>query len=128
MTTVQLPTARLMMTAQDLIDRARAAIREVDAADVVARCAAGESVVLLDVRDRHEVNLTTIPGAVHLSRGTMEGRIEAMVPRTACVVIVCASGNRSALAAVTLQQMGYADVASLRGGIRAWVEAGGEIE
>jgi rhodanese-related sulfurtransferase len=58
----------------------------------------------------------------------LESAVEARVPRDRRVVVYCASGNRSALAADTLQRMGYTDVASMRGGIRGWVDAGGEIE
>jgi rhodanese-related sulfurtransferase len=57
----------------------------------------------------------------------LESQIEAKVPRDARVVLMCASGNRSALAAVTLQQMGYGNVASLAGGFRDWVASGGEV-
>jgi rhodanese-related sulfurtransferase len=64
---------------------------------------------------------------VLLPRGVLEQNIERVAPRDRKVVIYCASGNRSALAADTLQQMGYNDVASMEGGIRAWVDAGGEI-
>jgi len=54
--------------------------------------------------------------------------VETRVPRERPVVVYCASGNRSALAADTLRAMGYADVTSMRGGVRAWADAGGEIE
>jgi rhodanese-related sulfurtransferase len=87
-----------------------------------------EPLVLLDVRDQQEVNLGKIPGALHISRGNLETKVEAQIPRDAQVVIYCASGNRSAFAAETLQRMGYGDVASMAGGIRAWIDAGGEVE
>jgi rhodanese-related sulfurtransferase len=57
----------------------------------------------------------------------MAAAIEAKVPRDARVVLMCASGNRSALAAVTLREMGYENVASLAGGFRDWVASGGEV-
>jgi rhodanese-related sulfurtransferase len=74
------------------------------------------------------VNLGKIPGAVHISRGNLETKVEAVIPRDANLVIYCASGNRSALAAVTLKEMGYQNVASMSGGFRGWVEAGGDVE
>jgi rhodanese-related sulfurtransferase len=74
------------------------------------------------------VNLGMIPGAIHLDRGRLESKVEAAIPRDATVVLYCAVGNRSALAAETLEKMGYTDVASLDSGFRGWVEAGGEIE
>lgn len=87
-----------------------------------------QKVVMLDVRDQNEVNLGKVPGAVHISRGMLESKVEAAVPRDANVVIYCASGNRSALAAVTLQEMGYASVASMSGGFRDWSSEIGEVE
>src|SRR5205823_6396185 len=85
-------------------------------------------VVCLDIREKPEVNLGRIPGAVHLARGSMETKIEALIPREKRVVIYCANGNRSAFAADTLQQMGYRDVASMAGGFRDWVALGGDVE
>lgn len=115
-------------TGQQLLDDARARVREIAARDAIALQRREPSVVFLDVREQPEVNLGKIPGAVHLARGSMETKIEALVPRDAHVVIYCANGNRSAFAADTLQQMGYADVASMAGGFRDWVEAGGDVE
>ena len=57
-----------------------------------------------------------------------EERVEALIPKDRNVVIYCRSGNRSVFAADTLQEMGYANVASMAGGIGAWVDAGGEVE
>ncbi len=105
----------------DLINAAKSRIREVDPSDVAQMPG---HVVLLDVREPNETNLARPKGAVVIPRGLLEGSVEAAVPRDARVVIVCASGNRSALAADTMQQMGYTDVASLRGGFKAWHAAG----
>lgn len=117
-----------MKTYYELINEVKQRVREVTPDEVMAMQSRGEPVTLLDVRDQQEVNLGKIPGAVHISRGTMEGKIEAVIPREANLVIYCASGNRSAFAAETLGQMGYRDVASMKGGIRGWVEAGGDVE
>src|SRR6476619_6742280 len=105
-----------MKSGTDLINDAKTRIRQVDAKEAMATHAKGGS-VFLDVRDLPEVNLGRIPGAVHISRGNLETKIEGVVPRDADVVIYCASGNRSALAADVMQQMGYKSVASLAGGI-----------
>ena len=112
----------------DLIREAKARIREVSARDVQEMRRRGDDVVLLDVREPNEWHLGRIPGAVFLPRGNLETKIEALVPREKSVVIYCASGNRSALAADTLREMGYADVASMAGGWRDWVGAGGDVE
>jgi rhodanese-related sulfurtransferase len=117
-----------MKTAAQIIADAKARITEVPVDRLVEMLESTKPPILLDVRDQQEVNLGKIPGALHLSRGNLETKIEALVPRDANVVIYCASGNRSAFAADTLQQMGYNHVASLAGGFRAWAEAGGDVE
>ena len=111
----------------DLIQEAKQSIREVTPKDVREMQGRNEPLVLLDVRDQNEVNLGRIPGAVHISRGTLEGKVEGVIPRDANVVIYCASGNRSALAADTLPQMGYQHVSSMTGGFRDWVGTGGLV-
>jgi rhodanese-related sulfurtransferase len=117
-----------MKSYADLVSEARTRVPEVTVADVRAMREAGTPVVLVDVRDQSEVNLGFIPGALHVSRGTLEGKIERVVARDAKVVLYCSSGNRSLLAGDMLRQMGYYDVSSLAGGIRAWVEQGGELD
>ena len=115
-------------TGQQLLDEARARVNEIFARDAIALRAAKPDVVFLDIREQPEVNLGRIPGAVHLARGSMETKIEALIPREKRVVIYCANGNRSAFAADTLQQMGYRDVASMAGGFRDRVALGGDVE
>lgn len=116
-----------MKSAQDMYASAKAEITEISVADVQARLAGGETLVLIDVREQNEWNLGHPEPAISIGRGVLEGQIEARVPRTATVVLSCQSGNRSALAAKTLQEMGYANVSSLAGGFQAWVAAGGPI-
>jgi len=117
-----------MKTGADLLAEVKARVKQVTVQDVLDMQRRGERITLLDVRDLHEVNLGKIPGTVHLSRGNLEMKIEAAVSRDARVVIYCATGNRSAFAAETMELMGYRDVASMAGGFRAWVEAGGDVE
>lgn len=116
-----------MKSGTDLINESKARIRQVNATEAQAVHARGGA-TFLDVRDLQEVNLGKIPGAVHVSRGNVETKIEAVIPRDAEVVIYCASGNRSAFVADVMQQMGYSNVCSLAGGIRGWAESGGEID
>lgn len=116
-----------MTSGTDLINEAKARIRQVNASEAQALHARGGA-TFLDVRDLQEVNLGKIPGAVHISRGNLETKVEAVIPRDAEVVIYCASGNRSAFAADTMQRMGYTNVCSLAGGIRGWAESGGDID
>ncbi len=116
-----------MKSGTDMINDSKSRVRQIDAAEARTLHDAGGA-TFLDVRDQPEANLGRIPGAAHISRGNLETKVEAIVPRDANVVIYCASGNRSALAADTLQQMGYTSVCSLAGGFRGWAEAGGDIE
>jgi rhodanese-related sulfurtransferase len=115
-------------TADQILAEAKARITEHTPAEVRAMMDRGDKIVLLDVRDLPEVNLGRIPGAVHISRGRLEQNVEAAIPRDAQVVIYCASGNRSALAAVTLAEMGYDQVSSMSSGINGWLATGGEVE
>ena len=107
---------------------AKQRIREVTADDVQAMRDRGEPVTLVDVREPAEWAAGHLPGATHIPRGEIETGAESQLPRDARIVVYCAAGGRSALAADTLQQMGYANVASMRGGIQAWADAGGEID
>jgi rhodanese-related sulfurtransferase len=112
----------------DLVNDAKTRIREVSPKDVQAMQQRGDDAVYLDVREPNEWNLGRMPGAVHIPRGTLETKIEQTIPRDREIVIYCAGGNRSALAADTLQQMGYERVASMSGGWRDWVQSGGAVE
>ena len=115
-------------TATDLFSEARARITQVPPQEVMRLRETHPATVLIDCREPNEWNLGHVPGAVFIPRGILESNVEAAVPRTAKVVIYCASGNRSALATETLLQMGYTDVSSMSGGIRGWVDAGGDID
>lgn len=117
-----------MKTGRQLTEEAKKRIKEITARDVIQMRARGEDFVIVDVREDREWNLGHVPGAVHVARGTLEGTIEGAVPRERKVVLYCARGNRSALAADTMREMGYRDVVSLADGIQSWVDAGGEIE
>jgi rhodanese-related sulfurtransferase len=122
------PLPDAMKTATDLINEAKARITEVNAERVQEMQERGEPVVYLDVREQNEWNMGHLPRATLIPRGVLESTIEQRVPRDAQIVVYCASGNRSALAADTLQEMGYGKVASLAGGYRAWVAIGGMVE
>jgi rhodanese-related sulfurtransferase len=115
-------------TGEDLVEEARAQIEEVSPEKVQEMQARGEDVIYLDVREPNEWNLGRLPGAVHLPRGNLESKVEGMIDRGARVVIYCARGNRSALAALTMKEMGYDRVASMSRGIQGWTEINGEVE
>lgn len=115
-------------TGDDLLEEARSRITEISPPAVAVLRDQGEEVTYLDVREPNEWNLGRIPGALFLPRGQLESKIEELVHREARVVIYCARGNRSALAADTMQQMGYENVASMSGGFQQWAMEGREVE
>ena len=114
-------------TAQELIDEAKQQIKEVTPEQVRDMQARNERVVYLDVREPNEWNLGRLPRAIHLPRGNLETKVESIIDRKQKVVIYCARGNRSALAALTMKQMGYENVASMARGFVGWADINGEI-
>jgi phage shock protein E len=85
--------------------------------------------LIVDVREREEFIKGHISGAKHISRSVLEQRVFELASDWASPILVyCAGGNRGALAADTLQKMGYQNVFSLKGGLLGWLEAGGLVE
>ncbi|MFG0285067.1 MAG: rhodanese-like domain-containing protein [Phycisphaerales bacterium JB039] len=108
-----------------IVDDARSRIRECGIEDVKARLDRGETLRLVDVREQSEFAAGRLPGAIHLGKGVIERDIEDVIPDTGAeIILYCGGGYRSALAADNLQKMGYTNVISMDGGIRAWREAG----
>ena len=100
-----------------------ASIDEVDVSEAVRRQSAGA--VLIDVREPDETQSGSVARALLVPRGMLELQIEQKVrDRNQPVVLMCAGGTRSALAAKTMLDMGYTDVVSLAGGFNAWKDAG----
>ena len=118
----------MLKSGQDLIDEARQQIEEVTPEQVRELQTSNEPVVYLDVREPNEWNLGHLPRAIHLPRGNLEGKVEGLIDRNQKVVVYCARGNRSALAALTMKQMGYERVSSMSRGIQGWADISGEIE
>jgi molybdopterin/thiamine biosynthesis adenylyltransferase/rhodanese-related sulfurtransferase len=109
-------------TPRDLLNAAKAEIREVQNTDVAAQL---DHYVLLDVREPDEYEQGAVPGAVHIPRGQLEFSVEGrLVDKTRPVAIYCAGGVRSAFAAKTLQDLGYSDVVSIAGGFNKWKDDG----
>jgi rhodanese-related sulfurtransferase len=112
-----------------VVEEARSRIRECTIADVKAKLSRGERFEFVDVREDHEYAADHARGARHVGRGILERDIETVIPdKTAEIVLYCGGGYRSALAADSLRQMGYTNVSSMMGGIKAWREAGYPIE
>ena len=108
-----------------IVDDAKTRIRETSIGEVKAKMDRGEKFLLVDVREESEWARGHIPNAVHLGKGVIERDIEKAIPeKGATVVLYCGGGFRSALAADSLQKMGYSNVISMDGGWREWTQAG----
>jgi rhodanese-related sulfurtransferase len=96
-------------------------VRELTVDNVKAKLDRKETFYLVDVREESEFAKDHLPGAMHLGKGIIERDIETAIPQTdAPIVLYCGGGFRSALAAESLQKMGYTNVWSMDGGIRGW--------
>ncbi|NVB36308.1 molybdopterin-synthase adenylyltransferase MoeB [Pseudenhygromyxa sp. WMMC2535] len=120
-----------MATFNQVLSRVKSDIREVSVEETKARVLdnPGDAPVLVDVRERDEYEQGFIPRAEWIPRGFLELKIEDLVgDREREVIIYCAGGVRSALAARSLVELGYTKVSSMAGGFRAWKNAGYDFE
>jgi phage shock protein E len=109
---------------EKLVAEAKKNITEISPKEAAAKLQ-DHAAVIVDVREKDEWDEQHIPNAIHLSRGTIELDIEEKVPDPDAVVIChCGGGGRSALAAESLRKMGYKNVRSMAGGLKAWKAAG----
>jgi molybdopterin/thiamine biosynthesis adenylyltransferase/rhodanese-related sulfurtransferase len=113
----------------EYIKQVKAEIDEIDPS-AVSEILGADGVVIVDVRESDEWDAGHIPGAKFVTRGHLESRIEGAAPdRSERVILYCASGNRSALAAKTLrEQLGYEHVESMTGGYTLWKDRGYAVE
>jgi rhodanese-related sulfurtransferase len=125
----------MVKSAAEMVAEANAAVGTVSVEEA-KRLVGKDDVVFVDVREGAELATQgKIPGAVHAPRGHLEFYADPTAPRHLPelasgkrLVVYCASGGRSALAAKTLKDMGIDKVANLRGGFTAWQQSGGAIE
>jgi rhodanese-related sulfurtransferase len=120
--------------ARELVARANAEIETLNVEEAKALLGR-DDVQFVDVRERHEWELGHVPGAVHVPRGLLEFLADPSNPSHAAelhagrkLVLYCAAGGRSALAAKTLKDMGFTNVAHMAGGFGGWQEAGNVIK
>jgi molybdopterin/thiamine biosynthesis adenylyltransferase/rhodanese-related sulfurtransferase len=114
-----------MATYRELLAQVKDEIDEVPASDVLERLDDPDRPLLLDVREVDEWQEGALPGAIHLERGNLESRVEALIPnRQREIVIYCAAGARSAFAAKSLTELGYTNVSSMIGGFTDWKRNG----
>lgn len=122
-------------SAADLVKEAKQQVENLTPQQVIEEVEQGNT-TLIDIRESEELKQSgIIPGAVHAPRGMLEFYADPTLPyhkkefdKEKRIILHCASGGRSALAAQTLLQMGYENVAHLDGGIKAWKEAGLPVE
>lgn len=119
----------MVKTYKDLVAEARTQVREIFPWDLQERLAQQPDTLVIDIREPNEVATGTLAKALAIPRGILESACEwgyadtvpALVKaRQQPVILVCRSGNRSVLAALSLQQLGYEQVYSLKTGIRGW--------
>ena len=109
---------------QQLVAEAKKNITEISPGDAAAKLQ-DAAAVIVDVREQDEWEEEHIPHAIHLSRGTIELDVEEKIPDPNTMIVChCGGGGRSALAAESLQKMGYKNVRSMAGGFKAWKRAG----
>ncbi|HUE37962.1 MAG TPA: rhodanese-like domain-containing protein [Candidatus Binatia bacterium] len=121
---------------KDLVTEAKTRIREISVAGAAEAVKKNPKTLILDVREPAEWSEGHIPGALHVPRGMLEAKADleyanrepALADRSVPIIVHCASGARSAMAADVLQLMGFSDVKSMAGGIVAWKEQGLPIE
>src|SRR5215472_11026384 len=116
-------------TYSDLIATARQKTRAVSLEQLKKRLDANEPITVLDVREKEEYRAGFIPGAVSIPRGFLEIQVESKLPdKNAKIVAYCAGGTRSALAAMTLQTLGYSNVETANPGFTRWKDLGYPVE
>jgi rhodanese-related sulfurtransferase len=119
------PAGAADKTPEQMVREAKATIREVSIAEVRKMMTAGEPIVLLDVRDRHEFEEGYIPGALNISRGSLEFMVGLAIPdRSTRIVVYCERDLRGPLATRALNELGYKNAVNMIGGLKAWKEAG----
>lgn len=111
-----------------IVDDAKTRVREVSVEET-RKALKSRRARVIDVREDNEWNESHIKGAEHLGKGIIERDIEKFAPgKSSKLILYCGGGFRAALAADSLQRMGYTNVRSMAGGWRAWNDAGGPTE
>jgi molybdopterin/thiamine biosynthesis adenylyltransferase/rhodanese-related sulfurtransferase len=116
---------KVMPSYRELLNQVKGEIDEITTSDLHARLELDDAPLVLDVREIDEWQEGHVPGALHVPRGNLEARIEALLPdRTAEIAVICAGGSRSAFVTKTLNELGYASVANVAGGFSDWKRNG----
>lgn len=111
----------MSLTWQKLIEKVKGEIKEITPEELSRQVNQG-NITVIDIRENEEFSAGHLPSAIFIPRGFLELRIEATAPeRDQAICLYCGGGNRSALAARSLQELGYTKVFSLEGGISRWI-------
>jgi molybdopterin/thiamine biosynthesis adenylyltransferase/rhodanese-related sulfurtransferase len=111
------------------LSQVKGEIEEVSTLETKDRLGSVDAPLLLDVREQDEWQEGALPGAMHIPRGNLESRVEALVPdKSREIVLYCAGGSRSAFAAKSLGELGYTNVSSMAGGFTDWKRNGFDFE
>jgi rhodanese-related sulfurtransferase len=114
---------------KDMVAKAKAAIKVVSAADVKAAIDSKEKAIILDVRDPGEYSAGHLPGAINVSRGTLEFNIWKAIPdQNAKIYVYCKTAGRSALATKTLADLGYKNAVLMEAQFEDWIKAGYPVQ
>ena len=114
---------------KEMVAKAKAAIKVVSAADVKAAIDKKEKAVILDVRDPGEYTAGHLPGAINVSRGTLEFGIWGKVAdQNAKIYVYCKTAGRSTLATKTLNDLGYKNAVLMDAQFEDWIKAGYPVE
>ncbi len=112
-----------MKTLSEIIKETKQSIAKIFPVNVNNKIKTNEQFILVDVREKDEVSQGYIKGSINIPRGSLEIKIEGVIPeRDTPIIVYCASGVRSAMATKTLKEMGYKNVLSMTGGFTKWKE------
>jgi len=114
-----------MKTWKDLVVEAKQEIGLLQVDDVKEKLDRGDEIILIDVREQEEAQQGRIEKSVFIPRGVLEMTVQQnfrdpLKP----IILYCAGGGRSAVAAQSLKKMGYEDVSSMEGGFEGWKRSG----
>jgi len=112
-------------TPEQVVSEAKASVGEVSIDEVKKMIDNREDIILLDVRDREEYETGHIPGAINISRGSLDFKVHLIIPdKNAKIVVYCGLDLRSPLATKSMNDLGYKKAVNMIGGLKAWKEAG----
>lgn len=124
------------MTYDELVAEALKTITQVMPWDLVSEIASNSTLILLDVREQKEFDIMHIKNSIHSPRGVLESACEwgydetiaqIAAARDKDIVVICRSGKRSALAGLSMTNLGFTSVRSLAMGIKGWNDTDGEM-